>query len=154
MPEGTVLYCLARYDNSADNLSNPEPKATVRWGEQTREEMLVGYVEVALADQDLSLGEPAARKLQSGRYEVTFSYKPPAGSKRVYLAGTFNEWKPAELAMDGPDDAGRFEKKMILDAGTHEYKFVVDGTRWHNDPSNRRQTGFYHNNVIELGKGR
>ena len=48
MPEGSVLRCLARYDNSAGNLSNPDPKATVTWGEQTRDEMLVGYVEVAL----------------------------------------------------------------------------------------------------------
>ena len=59
MPEGSVLRCLARYDNSADNPSNPDPKATVTWGEQTRDEMLVGYVEIALADQDLSLGEPS-----------------------------------------------------------------------------------------------
>ena len=56
MPEGTVLRCLARYDNSADNPSNPDPSRTVRWGEQTKDEMLVGYVEVALADQDLGLG--------------------------------------------------------------------------------------------------
>ena len=67
MPEGSVLRCLARYDNSAANLSNPDPTKTVRWGEQTKDEMLVGYVEVARADQDLSLGAPAIRKLGDGR---------------------------------------------------------------------------------------
>ena len=36
----------------------PTRTATVRWGEQTNDEMLVGYVEVALADQDLGLGGP------------------------------------------------------------------------------------------------
>ena len=45
---------------------------------------------------------PASRKLDDGRYEVTFRYKPPAGTKEVYLAGEFNGWKPADLKMDGP----------------------------------------------------
>jgi len=153
MPEGSVLHCLARYDNSTGNLSNPDPTATVTWGEQTRDEMLVGYVEVALADQDLSLGEPLTRKLENGRYEVTFRYRPPAGTKAVYLAGTFNDWKPAQLGMEGPDDSGRFQKKMVLDAGSHEYKFVLDGTRWRHDPGNHHQAGYYNNSVLELGKG-
>jgi peroxiredoxin len=154
MPEGSVLHCLARYDNSADNPSNPDPKATVTWGEQTREEMLVGYVEIGLANQDLSLGEPSTRKLDNGRYEITFHHRPPAGTKAVYLAGTFNDWKPAALKMAGPDDSGRFQTKLVLDAGTYEYKFVLDGTRWRHDPGNRRQAGFYHNSVVELGKAR
>jgi hypothetical protein len=67
MPEGSVLRCLARYDNSAANFSNPDPTKTVTWGEQTKDEMLVGYVEVARADQNLSLGAPAIRKLDEGR---------------------------------------------------------------------------------------
>jgi mono/diheme cytochrome c family protein len=67
MPEGSVLRCLARYDNSAANFSNPDPTKTVRWGEQTKDEMLVGYVEVARADQNLSPVAPAIRKLDDGR---------------------------------------------------------------------------------------
>ena len=154
MPEGTVLRCLARYDNSADNPSNPDPKRTVTWGEQTRDEMLVGYVEVALADQDFALGEPEARKRDDGRYDVTFRYRPPAGTASVYLAGTFNDWKPTALKMDGPDNAGRFETRLTLAAGNHEYKYVLEGTTWRHDPGNRRQAGYYHNSVLELGKGR
>ncbi|MGE4550983.1 MAG: hypothetical protein AAEJ57_06300, partial [Opitutales bacterium] len=33
------------FDNSADNPANPNPEATVRWGEQTDDEMLIGYLE-------------------------------------------------------------------------------------------------------------
>ena len=154
MPEGSVLRCMAHYDNSADNLSNPDPKATVTWGEQTRDEMLVGYVEVALAEQDLSLGGPTVRKLEDGRHEVTFRYRPPAGTQAVYLAGTFNDWKPNALKMDGPDDSGRYQTKLVLDPGTHEYKFVLDGTRWRQDPGNGRQVGDYHNSVVEVAKNR
>ena len=107
MPEGTVLRCLARYDNSSENPSNPDPTRTVRWGEQTRDEMLVGYVEVALAAQDFALGGPTSRKLDDGRFEVTFRYKPPAGTKAVYLAGEFNGWKPDDLKMDRPGRRGK-----------------------------------------------
>jgi hypothetical protein len=43
MPKGTRLTCTAHYDNSEENLSNPNPKATVRWGDQTWDEMMIGY---------------------------------------------------------------------------------------------------------------
>jgi hypothetical protein len=33
----------ARYDNSPDNPANPDPTAWVAFGEQTTDEMLVGY---------------------------------------------------------------------------------------------------------------
>jgi peroxiredoxin len=151
MPEGTVLRCLARYDNSADNPSNPDPTATVRWGEQTNDEMLVGYVDVALADQDLTAGEPESRPLGNDRYEVTFRYHPTDATQAVYLAGDFNEWKPTALKMNGPDAKGLFEAKVELSKGTHEYKFVLDGTRWRFDPGNKRQVGIYKNSAIDIG---
>jgi hypothetical protein len=43
LPEGTRLHCVAHFDNSADNLNNPDPTKTVRWGEQTWDEMMIGY---------------------------------------------------------------------------------------------------------------
>ncbi len=47
MPKGTKLVCTAHWDNSEDNLSNPDPSIAVRWGDQSFEEMMIGfYVEV------------------------------------------------------------------------------------------------------------
>ena len=43
MPAGTKLYCEAWFDNSEGNLANPDPTKTVRWGDQTWEEMMIGY---------------------------------------------------------------------------------------------------------------
>jgi len=43
MPKGTTLKVIAHFDNSAANKYNPDPTATVRWGDQTWEEMLIGY---------------------------------------------------------------------------------------------------------------
>jgi hypothetical protein len=40
---GTILRATAWYDNSADNPHNPDPTATVRFGEQTWDEMMIGY---------------------------------------------------------------------------------------------------------------
>jgi len=55
MPKGTQVYCEAWFDNSADNLANPDPTATVRWGDQTWEEMMIGYFSATPVDQDLRL---------------------------------------------------------------------------------------------------
>ena len=95
-------------------------------------------------------GSPQSRKLEDGSYEVTFRYRPSAGTKSVYLAGDFNEWKPSELKMEGPDSSGGFELKKTLAAGHHEYKYVLEGKTWRHDPGNRVQAGMYHNSVIEL----
>jgi hypothetical protein len=48
LPAGTVLECIAHYDNSAANPANPDPKAEVWWGDQTWEEMLAGFVDLAM----------------------------------------------------------------------------------------------------------
>ena len=40
---GTELQAVARYDNSAKNPHNPDPNAAARWGEQTYDEMMVGF---------------------------------------------------------------------------------------------------------------
>ena len=43
VPKGAKLHCIAHFDNSEDNLANPDPKKTVGWGEQTWEEMMIGW---------------------------------------------------------------------------------------------------------------
>lgn len=150
MPEGTIMHATAIFDNSADNLMNPDPTATVRWGDQTWEEMMVGTFETSLADQDLSLGMPVAKRLDSGDYEVRFSYRPDVEVREVYLAGQFNEWKPTGHKMDGPDAEGRYTTTLVLKPGVQEYKYVVDGTRWRADPGNPNQNGEYRNSVLVL----
>ncbi|MBW3597178.1 MAG: redoxin domain-containing protein [Planctomycetes bacterium] len=52
MPAGTKLHCVAHFDNSEENLANPDPTVEVRWGDQTWEEMMIGYFDMTLADQD------------------------------------------------------------------------------------------------------
>jgi peroxiredoxin len=62
LPAGTVVRCLAVYDNSAGNPANPDPGATVRTGLQSWDEMFNGYFDIALADQDLPAERAAAER--------------------------------------------------------------------------------------------
>jgi hypothetical protein len=59
-------------------------------------------------------------------------------AKKVMLAGTFNNWKPNELAMKKASDGWQLAVKLA--PGNYEYKFIVDG-RWMYDNSNPYITG-------------
>ena len=43
LPRGTELEVIAHYDNSPNNKFNPDPSKDVRWGDQTWEEMMIGF---------------------------------------------------------------------------------------------------------------
>jgi len=44
LPAGTRVHCTAVYDNSAANPFNPDSRKRVRWGDQSWDEMMVGYI--------------------------------------------------------------------------------------------------------------
>jgi hypothetical protein len=43
LPKGTRIDCIAHFDNSPNNKFNPDPTKEVRWGDQTWEEMMIGF---------------------------------------------------------------------------------------------------------------
>ena len=45
LPAGSTVKITAVYDNSTNNPANPDPTKNVRWGQQTFDEMMIGYVE-------------------------------------------------------------------------------------------------------------
>jgi hypothetical protein len=54
-PKGTRFEATATFDNSANNPFNPDPTASVRFGDQTWDEMMVGFIDIAIKpDQDLA----------------------------------------------------------------------------------------------------
>ncbi len=150
MPEGTILHTEARFDNSAENPNNPDPRRAVTFGEQTRDEMHVGYLNFVLADQDLALGVPTSKRLASGQYEVTFRHSPAGPARSVALVGTFTDWKERPLTMTGPDTRGAYSTMIVLGRGAHEYKFLIDGETFRQDPGNPDSAGFFHNSLIRL----
>jgi 1,4-alpha-glucan branching enzyme len=64
----------------------------------------------------------------AARFEFTDS-----AAKSVFIAGTFNDWRPAatEMVQAG---AGRWVKELVLPPGVYEYRLVVDGA-WIADPA-------------------
>lgn len=60
VPRGTVLKVTAWYDNSAANPANPDPTKLVRFGDQTWDEMMIGYFTGHKLEKD-----PVLRKAQA-----------------------------------------------------------------------------------------
>ncbi len=54
--------------------------------------------------------------------------------KVVYLAGQFNNWNPTAWPMTWDDEKGVWIYKFELKPGTYQYKFVIGGTTWKEDP--------------------
>ena len=61
LPKGTRIDCLAHFDNSDKNPYNPDPSKTVRWGDQTFEEMMIGYIDIDLPRDLAPVLEPEPR---------------------------------------------------------------------------------------------
>src|SRR5690606_25148777 len=51
MPAGSSIHCVATYDNSAENLNNPDPSQVVHFGDQTWDEMMLGFFDAVPMDQ-------------------------------------------------------------------------------------------------------
>lgn len=150
MPAGTKIDMEAHFDNSAENLLNPDPSAMVFWGDQTWQEMMLGSITMSRADQDLRLGPPRVEKTTNGKHLVHFHYRPTGEVESVHLAGSFNNWQMTKDQLTGPDDEGVYSIAMPLDPGEHEYKFVLNGTQWRNDQGNPQQAGYYNNNLVKV----
>jgi hypothetical protein len=138
IPEGTMLRCVAHFDNSEKNLSNPDPSIAVRWGEQTWDEMMLGYFEGVFLNQDLALPEPKFRALGGDRYRAQFTYKPDRPAKTVNVAGTFNDWNSTTHGLTDEDGDGIYTIDVIVRKGEHRYKFVIDSQYWTHDPDGKK----------------
>ena len=85
MPKGTKLRCTAHFDNSADNLANPDPAKVVTFGEQTWEEMMFGFYTSIDPKQDLSQAGLADNPVKDGQVSGTtgeVSVTPSAAAKK------------------------------------------------------------------------
>jgi hypothetical protein len=58
IPAGTTIRVDATFDNSAENLANPDPTADVTWGEATTDEMMVGFIHYTFTDRSQQTNMP------------------------------------------------------------------------------------------------
>ncbi|MGD0297150.1 MAG: cytochrome c [Bryobacteraceae bacterium] len=68
LPKGTVIECTAHFDNSPNNPYNPDPTKEVHFGEQTWEEMMIGFMDVSVPMNKtaMDLMRPKKAAAQSG----------------------------------------------------------------------------------------
>jgi len=80
--------------------------------------------------------KPAVKKAKKtiAKKNVTFTVHADKGLA-VYVAGEFNGWDPTAKKMAYKAKDGIYVATLKLDAGTYQYKFVIDGT-WCADPEN------------------
>lgn len=63
---------------------------------------------------------------------VRLAYRHP-GAQAVFLAGTFNQWRPTATPMQCTG-ADCWSVELELPPGIYEYRFIVDGA-WVHDPA-------------------
>jgi hypothetical protein len=54
----------------------------------------------------------------------------------VAVAGSFNSWSPTATPLTDDDGDGIWTGALDVAPGSHQYKFVIDGTSWVKDPMN------------------
>jgi mono/diheme cytochrome c family protein len=62
LPKGTKLEVIAHYDNSTGNKFNPDPSKDVRWGDQTWEEMMIGFYSTVVDPPAVSTAPPPQQR--------------------------------------------------------------------------------------------
>lgn len=74
------------------------------------------------------------KRLINGKVRVTFRYPAPSGCKQMHLVGDFNGWDKEKHPLQ-PDGSGNWTIQLDLDDDqTYAYRFLRDGSYWHNDP--------------------
>ena len=103
---GSRIEVTGVFDNSKDNPANPNPDQSVRWGDQSDEEMLIGYVECEFENSN-----PAINRQDRRRDLFTQLDK----NKDGFL--TKNEFtRPGLFPLFDSDKDGRVTKKRGLRA--------------------------------------
>jgi 1,4-alpha-glucan branching enzyme len=97
-------------------------------------------------------GELNMKSLQKGkRKRVNFELSAEPG-KRVFVAGTFNNWNPKANQLKDNPESGNYKATMLIPQGKHEYKFIVND-EWTLNPESQDLVPNGHgtmNNVLQV----
>ncbi|MDH4187070.1 MAG: isoamylase early set domain-containing protein [Nitrospira sp.] len=93
---------------------------------------------------------PRATRQPAAKHAVVFEYFDPSATV-VALVGDFNKWdvKARPLKRDA---GGLWKVKVQLEPGTYQYKFVINGDRWEEDPLNLHRTYNEHGTCNSIRK--
>jgi len=126
LPVGTKIHCTAAFDNSRNNPVNPNPDITVTWGDQSWEEMMIGWFATLPAEEFSAEGPAPLKSSASIDPSGSYAWKQGIPGKLTLelngdiLSGTLNssgnDFKIEQAVITGDQlkfsvDAGR----LILD---------------------------------------
>jgi len=83
VPAGTEMQCLAHFDNSDSNLANPDPNSPVSWGDQTWEEMMIGWF---TETDDIYPQDISPEQSRAARFAATIGTNPPKMTRALARA--------------------------------------------------------------------
>lgn len=96
-PKGTRIDCVAHFDNSADNPDNPDPTKDVTFGNESYDEMMIGFIDYVVdegmrpmsAQETVLLRlEELAREHPGEVYRVEISQGSESATTAAYLPAT------------------------------------------------------------------
>lgn len=101
--KGSRIEFTGWYDNSSANPHNPDPTKTVRFGPQTYDEMLLGYIEY-VADENVALGKEPRTQADVG-IELIFQRLDRNNDGKVTADEAGNNWARIQAADTNNDGA-------------------------------------------------
>ncbi|MFN9717167.1 MAG: EF-hand domain-containing protein [Planctomycetota bacterium] len=119
IPRGSRVTVTAVYDNSDQNPANPDPSRTVHWGQQTFDEMMIGYVET-FAPIGAESVKPARSLRVSG--DSAFSVLDEDGNGQLSRAEATKAGERFPRLRDRAEMLGRLFDRMDSD-GDSELSF-------------------------------
>lgn len=125
-------------------IRRPASVSVFRWLVQARPvplSPLTGLIAVAASVAILLLARPARapRSEPTPRTPIRLVLFAPRAAA-VTVVGDFNDWDPRSTPLHpSRTRAGLWTVDVPLAPGRHEYAFLVDGTRWLNDPTAARE---------------
>ena len=125
------------------------------WGWELTLELKPGYYEYKFIADGKWMHDPKNPERRRNQHHtfnsvlrvtkvIRFQLQGFAQAKKVFLAGSFNDWKPKQLPMK--HEKGHWVLAMDLIGGKHLYKFIVDD-HWIVDPGNPLQEYDRHKNL-------
>jgi peroxiredoxin len=135
LPAGTTIRVRGAFDNSAQNPANPNPRATVTFGEQTSDEMFIGYINYAELPDKIAAARPpvfAATSVARARVGESFSLALAASNNPTVFRAPSG--LPAGLALNAgtgvlsgtPATAGRRAVLVTAENAAGSAATVVD----------------------------
>jgi mono/diheme cytochrome c family protein len=97
LPEGTRIECVAHYDNSTKNAANPDPTKDVTFGNESFDEMMIGFVDYTVKEGLRPMS--AEERLATIRAELLAAHPGEVFAVRVW-----EQKDPAETGDAAPDE--------------------------------------------------